>query len=172
MFCYTVKWRIDLVCYFLLNSADEVTFEVGVHFIRFKDTEVRSLAARRAALVEKEKKSYQSYLFLTKLANFVRFIERDDFWSAQIVQINVPGGGSGVNPEGYGADRAGRWKEPELELVPRAGDHIVTLGALDGTEREKLEKLRLFYLDGLRHEGWDKFGRIDIKYKNQIVCTQ
>ncbi len=136
------------------------------------DTEVRSLAARRAALVEKEKKSYQSYLFLTKLANFVRFIERDDFWSAQIVQINVPGGGSGVNPEGYGADRAGRWKEPELELVPRAGDHIVALGALDGTEGEKLEKLRLFYLDGLRHEGWDKFGRIDIKYKNQIVCTQ
>ena len=136
------------------------------------DGALRSVVAKKGTLVEKEKKSYQSYLFLTKLANFVRFIERDDFWSAQIVQIHITDSHAGVNSEGYAAGTAGVWKEPELELVPRAGDHIVALGALDGSEREKLEKLRLFYLDGLRHEGWDKFGRIDIKYKNQIVCTQ
>lgn len=123
-----------------------------------------SLAAKKAALREKEKKSQQSHHFLTKLVNFVKSIENDDFWGAQIVQINVLGGGleSGT----------GSWKEPQLELVPRTGDHIVLLGGLDGQEREKLNKLRLFYRNGLWHEGWNEFRYINIKYKDQIVCTK
>jgi cell division protein FtsQ len=130
------------------------------------ETALRELASKKASLIEKEKKSHESYIFLTKLANFVGIVERDDFWSAQIVQINVPGDAPGSNGNPY------RWREPELELVPRAGDHTVLLGRLDGDEKQKLEKLRLFYLDGLRHEGWDRFGRIDIRYKDQIVCTR
>ncbi len=112
-------------------------------------------------LREKEKKSYQSHRFLSKLANFVEFIGRDDFWASQIVQIHVTG------PKG-----ADDWSEPRLELIPRAGDHTIVLGGLDGTERERLENLRLFYAKALWYEGWDKYGTIDIKYRNQIVCTK
>ena len=128
------------------------------------DAALAALAVKKEALGEKEKKSQQSHLFLTKLINFVKSIENDGFWSAQIVQINVLGGGT----EGG----TGLWKEPQLELVPRAGDHIVLLGRLDGQEGEKLEKLKLFYLNGLWHEGWDEFCYINIKYKGQIVCTK
>lgn len=122
-----------------------------------------SLASRKTALAEKEKKSHESYLFLTKLANFVGFIGGDGFWSAQIVQINVTGGGGQTSDE---------WREPQLELIPRAGDHTILLGELDGTERQRLENLRLFYAEGLWHEGWNAYGYINIKYKNQIVCTK
>lgn len=134
------------------------------------ESQLASLAARKSELAEKEKKSYQSHRFLTKLANFVEFVERDDFWGAQIVQINVPGSGAQGT---QGAHRAhGLWREPRLELIPRAGDHTVLLGVLDGTEKERLEKLRLFYVKGLNHEGWDEYAYIDIEYKDQIVCTK
>ncbi len=128
------------------------------------DASLAALSVKKEALREKEKKSQQSHHFLTKLINFVKSIENDDFWSAQIVQINVLGGG----PE----NGTGSWKEPQLELVPRAGDHIVLLGRLDGQEREKLDKLKLFYLNGLWHEGWNEFCYINIKYNGQIVCTK
>lgn len=127
------------------------------------DGSLASLVSNKAAVRQKEKKSQQSHHFLTKLVNFVRSVENDDFWSAQVVQINVVGGGI--------ENGTGAWKEPQLELVPRAGNHIVLLGALDGDESEKLDKLKTFYLGGLWHEGWNEYRYINIKYKDQIVCT-
>jgi cell division protein FtsQ len=128
------------------------------------DVSLVSLAENKAALREKEKKSQQSHHFLTKLVNFVRSIESDDFWSAQVVQINLFGGGV--------ANGSGTWKEPQLELVPRAGNHVVLLGELDGGEFKKLNKLKTFYLDGLWNEGWSGYRYINIKYEDQVVCTK
>jgi hypothetical protein len=121
-----------------------------------------NLAVRRRALDEKEKFSYQSLDYLLKLANFVEFIEADGFWAAQIVQIDIRGG----------AESSDTWREPELVLIPRAGDHRILLGRLDGGEAERLEKLRRFYLEGLWHEGWNRFAQIDIRYRDQVVCTE
>jgi cell division protein FtsQ len=126
---------------------------------------LRKIAGLKHELREKEKKSQQSLAFLSKLANFVGYIGTSDFWSSQIVQINVRGEDSNASGDGV-------WSEPLVELIPRAGDHIVMLGELDGTERERLENLRLFYLRGLWHEGWETFTGVDIRYRNQIVCTK
>jgi cell division protein FtsQ len=125
--------------------------------------ELAKITALEKTLREKEKKSRENFRFLSKLANFVGFIESSDFWSAQIVQIHVAGGGE-TSGEG--------WREPSLELIPRAGDHTVILGELDGAERERLANLRLFYEKGLWHEGWNEYGHINIEYRNQIVCTK
>jgi cell division protein FtsQ len=114
------------------------------------------------SLREKEKKSHQSHLFLTKLATFVQFLSHNDFWSSQVVQICVGGG----------TQKEDDWREPQLELIPRAGDHVILLGELNGTEARRLENLRLFYNKGLWHEGWNKYSYINIKYGNQIVCIQ
>jgi cell division protein FtsQ len=140
---------------------------------------LRKIGRLEAELREKEKKSQQSLRFLSKLANFVEFIGADDFWSAQIVQINIEGESG---PPGSRVDRGerdgsqmyceGSWREPWVELIPRAGNHTVLLGELDGTERQRLENLRLFYLGGLWHQGWDAYTGIDIRYRNQIVCTK
>jgi cell division protein FtsQ len=131
---------------------------------------LRKISRLEAELREKEKKSQQSLRFLSKLANFVGFIGASDFWSAQIVQINVKGESERGDFSGTGSSTA--WREPQLELIPRAGDHVVLLGELDGTEGARLENLRLFYRQGLWYEGWDAFTGIDIRYRNQIVCTK
>jgi cell division protein FtsQ len=132
---------------------------------RETDSGLRKISVLEHELREKEKKAQQSLAFLSKLANFVGYIGSSDFWSSQIVQINVRGDGSSAVTDGD-------WREPLVELIPRAGDHVVMLGELDGTERQRLENLRLFYLRGLWHEGWDVFTLVDISYRNQIVCTK
>ncbi len=100
----------------------------------------------------------KNYTFLFKLINFVKLTSADPFWNAEIVQIDV-------------REKAGapEWKEPDIELIPRAGNHIIALGQVDGA-REKLAKLRLFYRNVLEYEGWDRYRLIDIRYDGQVVC--
>lgn len=81
-----------------------------------------------------------------------RFIENDAFWSAWFHQIYV-------NPSG------------EFELVSRCGNHMVELGTLEHLE-SRMAKLMVFYLNGLPKAGWQKYRRINLKYKNQIVCSK
>ncbi len=100
----------------------------------------------------------KNHTFLFKLINFVKLTSADPFWNAEIVQIDVR--------EKSGAPE---WKEPDIELVPRAGSHIIALGTVDGAW-EKLAKLRLFYRNVLDYEGWDSYRRIDIRYDGQVVC--
>ncbi|MCC8036462.1 MAG: hypothetical protein LIO77_11180 [Rikenellaceae bacterium] len=103
--------------------------------------------------------SGQNYLYFSKLINFVRLVGGSTFWDSQIVQINVEAG------------PAGRWKEPEIELIPRVGRHVIRLGNLDDTQ-EKLDKLMLFYNRALDYEGWEEYRTIDLRYKDQIVCRR
>jgi cell division protein FtsQ len=124
------------------------------------DAAMKTLAERKNSLRVKEKKSQQTYAFLTKLVTFVKSVEVDSFWASQIVQINVLGSGESG------------WREPLLELVPRVGDHTVLLGALDGDEAARLEKLRFFYSEGLPHQGWESARYINLRYEGQIVCTK
>lgn len=105
-----------------------------------------------------EKKVSENYLFLANLINFVKFVESDGFWSAFWVQINVRDGGS--------EDRY----NPQIELVPRAGDQIVCLGSLDDY-RSKLDKLTSFYRNGLAYEGWEACRYINLAYRGQVVCS-
>ena len=107
-----------------------------------------------------QKKLHQNYTFLLKLINFVRLTGNDPFWSAEIVQIDV-----------RGKEGAPEWKEPDIEIIPRAGNHIIALGTTDNVE-EKLAKLMLFYRNVLDYEGWDKYRLIDIRYDNQVVCRK
>jgi cell division protein FtsQ len=138
------------------------------------ETSIAKIDGLGRELREKEKKSYQSHRFLSKLANFVEFIARDRFWSAQTVQINVVGGGGNGGESGNGNGNGGgrEWREPQLEIIPRAGDHTILVGELDGTETRRLENLRLFYDRAMWYEGWDEYRYINIKYGNQIVCTK
>ena len=61
--------------------------------------------------------------------------------------------------------------DQEVELVPRVGNHRIMLGTLEGFE-EKLAHLKLFYEQAIPKMGWEKYSMINLKYKNQIVCTK
>lgn len=59
----------------------------------------------------------------------------------------------------------------KIQLVTKAGSHIVYLG--DTTDAsEKLENLMYFYKFGLVKTGWNKYKKLNLEYKNQIVCTK
>ena len=61
--------------------------------------------------------------------------------------------------------------DQEVELVPRVGNHRIMLGTLEGFE-EQLAYLKLFYEQAIPKMGWEKYSMINLKYKNQIVCTK
>lgn len=90
--------------------------------------------------------------FMSELFLFAKYIYEDTFWASQITQIYV---GNAHN----------------IELIPRVGSHTILLGSLDGYI-EKLDNLKLFYSKGLPEEGWNKYQQINLKYRNQIVCTK
>lgn len=111
------------------------------------------------ALLENNGKKWSyEWVFLYKLINFVDYIESNDFWQSQIVQINVV-----PKPE--------TGTEHLIELIPRVGDQVIMLGWLDNYEA-KLNKLMKFYRKILPHEGWNTWSYIDLRYDGQVVCSR
>ena len=123
---------------------------------RQNENEIEKVSAKQDAERNKQKNLLKRYEDLSKLINFVKYIEDDSFWSAEIVQIVASTMSSG---------------DLELELIPRTGRHTVLFGEVDDVE-EKLDKLLAFYQKGLSNIGWDSFRTISIKYKGQVVCTR
>jgi cell division protein FtsQ len=82
----------------------------------------------------------------------VRYINRDDFWSAQIDQIFVD-------------------NNDEIDLIPRVGNHIVHLGTAENFEG-KLSVLGAFYDKVLPEVGWNKYSVINLAYRDQVVCRR
>lgn len=87
-----------------------------------------------------------------EIFDFVTMVEDDDFWSAQIEQINV------VSPT-------------YVELVPRVGSGIIILGDLNDCSR-KLKKLKKLYQDGFSAFGWNDYREIDLRFRGQVVCRK
>jgi len=80
------------------------------------------------------------------------FIRKDPLWKAQIEQLYVN-------------------KDFEIELIPRVGNHRIVFG--DATSiKEKFDKLKIFYKEGLNKTGWNEYSIINLKYANQVVCTK
>jgi len=80
------------------------------------------------------------------------FVKADPLWSALIDQIVV------------GADG-------QMELVPTVGGQRILIG--DGSALEqRFSKLRLFYQHGIPKADWRRYGRIDLRFGDQIVCTK
>lgn len=59
----------------------------------------------------------------------------------------------------------------EIELVPKMGDQSIILG--DTTSlNDKLKNLKIFYTQGMRNLAWNNYKVINLKYKNQVVCSK
>lgn len=84
------------------------------------------------------------------LIALIRKIKEDAFWNAQISRVEVD-------------------KEKSLKLVTVLGDQEVNFGKPSDAE-QKLNKLLVFYKSILPSTKWSQFEKIDIQYKNQIVC--
>ncbi len=89
---------------------------------------------------------------LTDLQSLGAYIYHDPFWKSQFVQLYVD-------------------KKGEIELIPRVGAHIIILGNAEGY-KSKLRKLKTLYVKGLNNVGWNEYENINLKYKNQVICSK
>jgi cell division protein FtsQ len=89
---------------------------------------------------------------LKDIYSLVEFIDKDDFWSAQIDQIYVD-------------------SNDEIDLIPRVGNNLIHLGTCENYEG-KLKNLLAFYDKVLPEVGWNKYSVINLEYKDQIVCKK
>ncbi|HBZ20907.1 MAG TPA: hypothetical protein DEO60_07260 [Bacteroidales bacterium] len=92
------------------------------------------------------------YSILKDIFPLVKYINRDEFWSAQIDQIFVDG-------------------NDEIDLIPRVGNHTIHLGST-GDFENKLKNLEVFYDRVLPEVGWNKYSNINLAFKGQIVCRR
>jgi cell division protein FtsQ len=81
-----------------------------------------------------------------------RFIEADPLWSAQTEHIVVT-------------------NHNEFEIVPRVGAHRILLGNTDHLY-DKFARLRSFYDAMVLENNLNKYKRINLKFRNQVVCER
>ncbi len=90
---------------------------------------------------------------MNQLYDMAMFIDSSKFWKSQIKQIFING-------------------NLEIELIPLVGSHTIIFGSTENM-RKKFSKLITFYREGINTtNSWDKYSTINLKYKNQIVCTK
>ena len=86
----------------------------------------------------------KSYLALLK------FIEQDNFWKAQIAQMHIDAKG-------------------KVSFLPQIGRETIQFGKPEDIE-QKFKKILIFYRKVLPAMGWDKYQRVNVEFKDQIIC--
>ncbi len=59
----------------------------------------------------------------------------------------------------------------EINMIPLVGRHKIIFGRIENLDN-KLKKLNAFYRKAKYFDAWGKYKSINLKYKNQIVCTK
>ena len=144
--CVTVKQRVPVI--FVIPDGKDGYFVDAQGNIIPNHNAATNLVVASGNIDEK----YAS----KSLAEFGQFLQTDAFWNNQIEQIYVM------------KDRKGKHV---VELVPRVGDQIIYLGALEDCQK-KLGKLKTFYEKAVGTVGWRKYARVNLEYSNQIICTK
>ena len=84
------------------------------------------------------------------LMNVLEFIYRDEFWKAQITEIEVQ-------------------KNGDLIFYTQVSRQYVEFGKPEIIEN-KFARLKIFYKDILPRKGWNVYERVNLKFKDQIIC--
>ena len=87
------------------------------------------------------------------LFQLTQFIQRDNFLSALIDQIVV-------QPNG------------EVTLIPKISGHVILFGVGNDHVEDKFSRLKIFYNEGLRKTGWNRYKTIDLRFDEQVVCEK
>jgi len=84
------------------------------------------------------------------LAGLIHTIREDEFWSAQIAQLDID-------------------SKMRITIFPQVGDERIEFGK-PVEINEKLRKLMIFYKEILPRMGWNKYDRVNLEYEGQIVA--
>lgn len=84
------------------------------------------------------------------LLALLNFIEKDEFWRAQIAHVYVDSKGN-------------------IEMIPQVTKQKIEFGMPEDIEK-KFDKLMLFYKKILPVKGWNTYTTVNLKFKDQIIC--
>ena len=85
-----------------------------------------------------------------ELFELMKYIHNDEFWKAQIAQVNIDRGGY-------------------VTLYPQVTKQYIEFGKPVDI-KNKFLKLRVFYKKILPIKGWNHYTKVNIEFKDQIVC--
>jgi cell division protein FtsQ len=85
-----------------------------------------------------------------QLMELLELIREDDFWKAQIAQVDIN-------------------SKAKVVLFPQVGDESIEFGTMENMEA-KFNKLMIFYKEILPAKGWNKYTRVNLEYEGQIVA--
>lgn len=89
---------------------------------------------------------------MTDLFALASYIHSNLFWRAFIDHIYVHSDG-------------------KFELIPKNGAHAIEFGRAEDISK-KFRKLELFYLKVLPEMSWHYYRRINLEFRNQIICSK
>lgn len=84
------------------------------------------------------------------LMELIGRIREDEFWSAQVAQLDID-------------------SKARIVLFPQVGDERIEFGKPDNQEA-KFRKLMIFYKEILPRMGWNRYERVNLEYEGQIIA--
>lgn len=85
-----------------------------------------------------------------QLMDLIKTIREDEFWAAQIAQLDID-------------------SKANITMYSQVGDERIEFGQPDNLET-KFKKLKIFYKEILPRVGWNKYSRVNLMYEGQIVA--
>jgi len=85
-----------------------------------------------------------------QLKKMIEFINEDDFWKAQVAQLDIASDG-------------------KITIYPQVTGQRVEFGTAENME-EKFKKLMIFYKEILPQRGWTRYERVNLEYEGQIIA--
>jgi cell division protein FtsQ len=85
-----------------------------------------------------------------QLITLINRIREDEFWSAQVAQLDID-------------------SKMRITIYPQVGDERIEFGRPNDLDT-KLKKLMIFYKEILPRMGWNKYERVNLEYEGQIVA--
>jgi cell division protein FtsQ len=87
---------------------------------------------------------------LAEVKEVAMFIQGDEFWKAQVSQVDI-------TPSGF-------------EMIPTVGSHVVAFGHANDLQ-QKFDRLFSFYKQVWTKVGFERYEKIDVQYNGQVVAT-
>jgi len=84
------------------------------------------------------------------LMHVIETIREDEFWKAQIAQLNID-------------------SKMRITMLPQVGNERIEFGKPERVA-QKFDKLMIFYKEILPRMGWNKYSRVNLEYEGQIVA--
>lgn len=101
---------------------------------------------------DSKKLSAPDSLLLNDIKKIAQFINEDSFWTAQVSQIDIT-------------------PQRTFEMIPVIGNQVIVLGNADSLQ-SKFDRLFSFYKQVWAKTGFEKYEKIDVQFKGQVVATR